>query len=198
LANIRKELVLSYIQKYHPATIQDLKTLLDKEGIRSTDQGLMKAVQELEDDGIIGLHYLRNKNSFVSFIGDFYSSWWIYFAIVASIAEVILVAYQPSALVFQASRMVLGLLLLGVLPGYVTVQSVFPGKELRELEQLLLTIFLSVAISIAIGVALGFAYVFTALNSAILSASYSVAVSLMAGYRRYARLVSDATGEAKR
>jgi Protein of unknown function (DUF1616) len=198
LANIRKELVLSYIRKYHPATIQDLKSVLVKEGIRSTDQDLLKAVQELQSDGTISLHYLRSENSFASFIGDFYGSWWVYFTILASITEVVFVAYQPTALSLQVSRMVLGLILLGALPGYATVQLVFPGKELRELEQLLLTIFLSVTISIGIGVALGFAYIFTALNSTIVSAGYCIVVSLMARYRQYTRLVSNATVEAKR
>lgn len=187
MANIRKELVLSYISKYHPATIQDLKDRLDNDGVRSTDVVLLELIRELQSDGTIELHSFQNKNSFGAFIGDFSTSWWIYFAIIASIAEVFLVAYRPSAFPFQVSRMIFGLLLLGALPGYATVQCLFPGKDLRALEQILLTIFLSVTISIAIGVALGFGYIFTALNSVIVSSGYCIVVSLIAAYRQYAR-----------
>lgn len=197
MANISKELVLSYIQKYHPATIQDLKNILVKEGVRSTDQSLVKAVQELQSAGTISLHNLRNKNYFATFFGDFFNSWWVYFAIMVSVAEVVLVAYPSTALPLQLLRMVFGLILLGFLPGYATVQCLFPKRDLGELEQLLLSIFLSVAISIAIGVALGFQYVFTALNSVTVSAIYCVTISVLASYRQYKASVSNSAVEAK-
>jgi hypothetical protein len=78
--NIRKELVLAYIRKHHPATIKNLRQRLAEEGISATDDALVEVVDQLESEGI-GIGYLGREDSFIAFLRDLYLSWWIYCAI---------------------------------------------------------------------------------------------------------------------
>ena len=188
MANIRKELALAFIQKYHPSTIQDLKRRLEDAGIGSTDEALLEAVQDLQLDGIIGLHYPARVESFFVFLGDFYQSWWIYGIILVSLVEPVLVVYPNKTLGVALLQGVFGLLLLGYLPGYATVKALFPGNRLSALERVLLSIFLSVTVSIAIGVALGAGYFFTATTSVVGSSCFTILAGFVAGRREYSAL----------
>ena len=175
------------MRKYRPSTFEDLKRRLAQDGIGSTDDALLDAIRELHSDGTLSLRYFHTTSSFVSFLGDLYHSSWITLAIAVSIIEIPLVAYAVSAAWLLLVRMVFGFLILGFLPGYATVQCLFARNEVKELEQIFLSVFLSVAISIAIGVGLGFGYIFTAFNSVVLSSSYTIVVSLLGSYRQYSR-----------
>src|SRR5207245_4001967 len=81
-----------------------------------------------------------------------------------------------------------GLGLLGFLPGYSTVQILFPTNELHILEKLLLSVFLSLVISIAIGAALGAGYFFTGVSSALASTGFVIVATIFASHRRYLTL----------
>ena len=179
--------MLTYVRRYRPSTLEELKNRLAQDGIRSTDDALLDAIRELQSDGSLSLRYFHSASSFLSFLDDPYHSWWITLAFAVSIIEIPLVACTASTGWLLVFRMIFGLLLLGFLPGYATVQCLFASGEMKELEQIFLSVFLSVAISIAIGVGLGFAYVFTAFNSVALSSGYTVVVTFFAAYRQYSR-----------
>jgi len=82
-------------------------------------------------------------------------------------------------------RIVFGLGVLGLIPGFLTVQAVFPGDKVNTLEKIALGIFLSVLISITIGVVLGIGPLFQASNNIILLTGYVILVDVAASYRRY-------------
>ena len=82
-------------------------------------------------------------------------------------------------------RIVFGLGVLGIVPGFLTVLAVFPGGGVNTLEKMALGIFLSVLISITIGVVLGIGPLFRATNNIILLTGYVIIVDVTAGYRRY-------------
>jgi hypothetical protein len=185
LANIRKELVLSFIKKYHPSTIGDLRRRMEDEGIGSSDEVLQEAVRELQLDGSITVDFRISVDSFPSYIGDPYRNWWIFAVIIASVIEPVLVIDQYTTGPLGLVRAIIGLLLLGYLPGYSTVRVLFPGEQVSPLERILLSIFLSLAVSIAIGVVLGFAYLFTGITSTLGSSIYTVLMTLIAAYREY-------------
>ncbi len=93
--------------------------------------------------------------------------------------------FGPVGIVAGSFRIVLGLGVLGFLPGYSSQRALFPGKDLPILEQLLLSIFLSIIISVSIGISLGFVFLFRPeLNVALLSL-YIFVVTLVAGYRSF-------------
>jgi len=188
LTNIRRETILACLQKYHPSSIAELKKRLTEEGIRSSDEDLLEIVRELGSDGEIDLFDPVKLNSFPQFLLDATNSWWVYAVVSVSILELFLVAYPTQNSLLVSFRLLFGLGLLGFLPGYSTIQILFPTSELRILERLLLSIFLSVVISIAIGVALGAGYLFTGVSSVLAFAGYVITATLFASYRRYSAL----------
>src|SRR5882762_785821 len=111
-------------------------------------------VRELRNDGEIDLFDPVKLDSFPQFLLDAANSWWVYAVVSISILELFLVAFPTQNILLVSLRLMFGLSLLGFLPGYSTVQILFPASELRILERLFLSIFLSVVISIAVGAAL--------------------------------------------
>jgi hypothetical protein len=188
LTNIRRELVIEFLQKYHPSSVTELRSRLANEGIRASDGDLLNIIRELQRDGEIHLSIPFSLDSFPGFLSDTGNSWWIYATVVISLAEIFLVRYNVQDPVLGSLRLLLGLGLLGFLPGYSTVQILFPKDPLSLLEQILLSIFLSVVVSIGLGVILGAGYFFNPTSGVILSGVYAIVVSILAGYRRYSAL----------
>jgi hypothetical protein len=193
LTNIRKELVLAFVQKYHPSSVSDLKRRLNQEGIRSTDSDLIEVVRELEAEGAITLQPFSIPGSFAGFLFNPDRAWWIYLIVISSALEALLVVANVQSGPGWIVRLLLGLGLLGLMPGYSTVQILFPGDRLPFLEQALLSIFLSVIVSISLGVALGAGYFFTGVSSVIALSVYTIAAVIIAGYRRYSLVRSSST-----
>ena len=185
MANIRRELVLAFLQKYRPSSIPELKDRLANEGIRANDEDLLNIIRELQQEGTIHLLAPVSSDSFAHYLSDTSNSWWIYATLLVSFAEILLILYNVQDPFFGGFRLLFGLGLLGLLPGYATVQILFPGNQINMLEQILLSVFLSVIVSIALGVALGAGYFFNPLSGVLLSSLYAMAASVLAGYRRY-------------
>ncbi len=185
--NIRKEIVLAYIRKYRPTTVEDLRERLAHEGFEASNDALLGIIGQLRSEGVsLGRH--GPGGSFSSFLGDVDLSWWVYVAVIVSVTETLLVFYQQETGILAVLRLLFGLAVLGFLPGYATTQTFLPGDQITQLERVLLSIFLSVVISIAIGVALGAGYFFNATLSVLSSTGYTVALSLTGAYREYSWL----------
>jgi uncharacterized protein DUF1616 len=188
LTNIRRELVIETLQKHHPSSIAELKSSLAKEGVRSSDEDLLNIIRELQEEGAVRLLIPVSLDSFPRFLTDTNNSWWIYALVLISLSETFLVRYGVHDPFLGSVRLLFGLGLLGFLPGYATVQILFPKDRLSFLEQILLSIFLSVIVSIGLGVLLGARYVFNPTSGVLLSSGYTIVASILAGYRRYSAL----------
>jgi len=188
LTNIRRELIIDFLQKYHPSSVAELRSRLASEGIRASDDDLLNIIGELQRDGEIHLSIPVSLDSFPGFLSDTRNSWWIYATVLISLVEIFLVRYSVQDLFLGSLRLVFGLGLLGFLPGYATVQILFPRDQLSLLEQILLSIFLSVVVSIGLGVILGAGYFFNPTSGVLLSSVYAIVVSILAGYCRYSAL----------
>ncbi|TMI61679.1 DUF1616 domain-containing protein [Candidatus Bathyarchaeota archaeon] len=127
----------------------------------------------------------KHHGSFKEYLIDVWSVWWFYLVIIVALSEFFFVIYdlQTGPLLFF--RIVFGLGVLGLIPGFLTVQAVFPGDKVNTLEKIALGIFLSVLISITIGVVLGIGPLFQASNNIILLTGYVILVDVAASYRRY-------------
>jgi hypothetical protein len=185
LTNIRREMVIEFLQKYHPSSVTELRSRLVSEGIRVSDDDLLNIIRDLQQDGDIRLSIPVSLDSFPGFLSDTRNSWWIYATVLISLAEIFLVRYNVQDPLWGSFRLLFGLGLLGFLPGYATVQILFPKDQLSLLEQILLSIFLSVVVSIGLGVILGAGYFFNPTSGVLLSGMYAIVVSILAGYRRY-------------
>lgn len=188
MTNIRRELVIEFLQKYHPSSVTELRGRLAREGIRANDDDLLNIVRELQRDGEIHLSIPVSLDSFPGFLSDTRNSWWIYATVLISLAEIFLVRYNVQDPFLGSLRLLFGLGLLGFLPGYSSVQILFSKDQPSLLEQILLSMFLSVVVSIGLGVVLGAGYFFNPTSGVILSSMYTIVVSILAGYRRYSAL----------
>jgi Protein of unknown function (DUF1616) len=194
LTNIRRELVIECLQKYHPSSVTELRSRLASEGIRSNNVDLLQIIRELQGEGEIRLLIPVSLDSFPRFLADRSNSWWFYATILISFVETFLVRYNVQDPFLGTFRLAFGLGLLGFLPGYATVQALFPENHLSLLEQILLSIFFSVIVSIALGALLGAGYLFNGSSSVFLSSTYTIAVSILAAYRRYSALRGSRRG----
>lgn len=180
--------MLEFLQRYRPSSVTELKSRLANEGIRSSDEDLLDIIGELQRDGEIHLLVPVLLDSFPRYLADAVNSWWIYVTVLVSLSEIFLVRYNVQDPFLGGVRLLFGLGLLGFLPGYATVQILFPRRQVSLLEQILLGIFLSVIVSIALGVLLGAGYFFSPVSAVLLSSVFATVASIVAGYRRYSAL----------
>ncbi len=127
----------------------------------------------------------KHHGSFKEYLIDVWSVWWFYLVIIVALSEFFFVIYDVQTGPLLFFRIVFGLGVLGIIPGFLTVMSVFPGGGVNTLEKIALSIFLSVLISITVGVVLGIGPLFQASNNIILLTGYVILVDVTAGYRRY-------------
>jgi len=184
LPELTRETLIEAIRKHRPSTIASLKKSLTQEGIRLNDPKLLPMIEQLQSEGTIKLSF-KPLGSFKEYLADVWSSWWFYIVIIVAASELFFVIsdVQNGPLLFL--RIVFGLGVLGLIPGFLTVLAVFPGGGVNTLEKIALGIFLSVLISITIGVVLGIGPLFQASNNIILLTGYVILVDVTAGYRRY-------------
>ncbi len=179
----RDELV-DIVRKHHPSTLASLKESLSEEGINISDEELLPLIRELQSDGTIILS-LKVAASFREYLIDIWSTWWFYLAIVVAVSELALVVSNAMVGATLFLRILFGLGMLGIIPGFLTVLIVFPGGQINTLEKIALSIFLSVLISITVGVVLGLGPFFQPSNNIIILTAYVILADFAAGYRSY-------------
>jgi len=179
----RDELV-NVVKKHHPPTVTSLKKCLNDEGIKFSDEELLSLVQQLRSDGTIKLS-LKNAASFRDYVIDIWSTWWFYLVIIVAVSELFLVISNAQIGAVLFLRNVFGLGVLGLIPGFVTVLMIFPGRQINTLEKIALSIFLSVLISISVGVLLGLVSFFQPSYNIVVLTVYIILADFAAGYRSY-------------
>jgi uncharacterized membrane protein len=119
-----------------------------------------------------------------------YSLW---FWTIISLVVLTLISIKLSSIfyVFLILRYILGSLFVLFLPGYVTIEALYPReKDLSSLERLALSIGLSLALVPLIGLILNYTPWGIRLDPVIISLTiYSIIISLIASYRKYMLIV---------
>lgn len=128
---------------------------------------------------------VRSVGSFKEYLGDIMGMWWFYTSMVIAILELVLVVGDAQVGIALFFRMVFGLGILGIIPGFLTTMVLFPKGLLDVLERIALSIFLSVLISITVGVLLGLGPYFQATDNIIVLATYVLLADITASYRAY-------------
>jgi uncharacterized membrane protein len=123
--------------------------------------------------------------SFKDYITDVWRIWWFYLSIIVAISELLLVVSNVQTGFFLFLRILFGLGILGIIPGFLTVLMLFPEGHLNVLEKIALSIFLSVLASITVGVLLGLGPFFQASNDIAVLAGYIILMDVVASYRTY-------------
>lgn len=127
----------------------------------------------------------RSAGSFKEYMRDISAMWWFYSSIAIAIVELVLVISNTQVGLALFFRVIFGLGILGIIPGFLTTLALFPKGPLNLLERVALSIFLSVLISITVGVVLGLGPYFQPSNNIIVLATYVVLADIIASYRAY-------------
>jgi len=182
-----KELIRAIVGGGRATTLPAIRRKLEESRIECTDEELISVLGELQSEGYLSLTERPVPASFSSYIVDT-RSWWMFVVFMVPVVEIFLVALDSRDPLSVFLRAALGLALLGFLPGYSSQRALFPGRELANLERMILSIFLSVVISVSIGVSLGSVYLFAAGPNVFFLSVYVQSVTLAAAYRSF---VSD-------
>jgi hypothetical protein len=184
LSGLTREDLVEVAKKRRPSNLTSLKKSLTDERIKFTDEELLRLVKELHADGTFSF-FAKNTTSFKTYLIDIWNTWWFYLAIIVAVSELFLVISNAQAGAALFLRILFGLGILGIIPGFLTVMIVFPGGQVNALEKIALSIFLSVLISITVGVLLGLGPYFQASNNIIILIVYVVLADVAASYRSY-------------
>jgi hypothetical protein len=184
LPELTREELIDVIKRHRPSNVASLRRSLNEENIKISDSKLLLLVEQLKSEGTIGMSF-KTTNSFKEYLTDIWNTWWFYLAIIVTLSELLLVISDAQAGAALFLRILFGLGVLGLIPGFLTVLIVFPGSQLNALEKIALSIFLSVLISIMTGVLLGLGPFFQASNNIIILTVYVVLADLAASYRSY-------------
>jgi len=184
LPGLTREQLIEVVKKHRPSSLTSLKKSLNEENIKIREEELLQLIKQLQSDGTIKLS-IRTAASIKEYLTDIWSTWWFYLAIIVSISELALVVLNATTGASLFLRIIFGLAMLGIIPGFLTVLVIFPGGQINTLEKIALSIFLSVLISITVGVVLGLGTFFQASNNIILLAIYVIVADIAAGYRSY-------------
>ena len=174
---------MEIIRKHRPSNFVSLKKALTQEDIRVNNSKLLTMIAQLQLEGV-KLSF-KPQGSFRSYLADILSSWWFYLVIIITLSEFFFVTSNIQAGIFLFLRIVFGLAVLGIIPGFLTLLVVFPRSGINILERIALGIFLSFLISISIGVVLGVGLFFQATNNIIFLTVYVIVVDVAAIFRSY-------------
>jgi len=184
LPRLTRKILLEAIDKYHLESIGSIREHLRQRQITFTNDELVELVRELSSDGTIVLRELKAE-SFSGYLGENNQVWWLYGVVIVALIESFLVAYGSRDQLVTTLRAILGLVLLGYLPGYSATRAIFPRVQFPFLERLILSIFLSVMVSIGIGTLLGAVFLFQSAANVLLLSSTTVSLALIGSYRSF-------------
>jgi uncharacterized membrane protein len=184
LPELTREELNEVVKRHRPSSLASLQKSLKDENINVSDEKLLQLVKQLQSDGIIKLS-TKDTASFREYLVDVWSAWWFYLVIIVALSELLLVISHVQAGAALFLRILFGLGILGIIPGFLTVMIIFPGGQVNALEKIALSIFLSVLISITVGVLLGLGPYFQASNNIIILPVYVVLADVAASYRSY-------------
>ncbi len=153
--------------------------------IEVSDQELLLLIKQMQSRAEIRLYLPARASSFEEYLTSYWETWWVYLAVIVAVSESFLVFLESQTEPLLFLRVVFGVGLLGLVPGYLTVRILFPGRQINVLEQLLLSVFLSVLVSITVGVVLGLGPFFLPSYNTLLISLYVLAAAPIAAYRTY-------------
>lgn len=183
-----KQLVEETITTKRPKTVAELFQILREEHPTVTKEKVVDIIKKLKEDGKIELELpLPRSENFLHYLQAKPQNAWFYLVIAASIATLAAVYIIPNTYPAVVFRLVMGSIFILFLPGYVTIQALFPtGKELDDIERLALSVGLSIAITPLIGLLLNYTPWGIRLGPIMTSLSlFTLTVAAVATYRRY-------------
>ena len=152
------EQTLRYLERKGSASVQELHDALGARNPSLTKVEVADLVQRLAEQDKVAL---EDAPPATKSIGEYLRLWernlWLYGSLAISLATVLVIYTMPSEFPFVAVRWVLGSVFVLFIPGYVTVEALFPkGRELDSIERFALSVGLSLALVPLVGLLLNY------------------------------------------
>jgi uncharacterized membrane protein len=183
-----QETVQGILWDKKPETVTELFSLVQKHDPDVSREDLAETLRKIKDEDKIILEMPPpSVKSFREYIMlREWNAWYAYVVLVCTLT-LIAIYLIPSIYPYVALRWVAGSIFVLFIPGYVTVQALFPrGRDLDEIERVALSVGLSLAITPLIGLLLNYLPWGIRLDPIVASLSlYSLAIGLVGSWRRY-------------
>ncbi len=157
-------------------------------GFRSRYKAMYRVYQEIVE-GRIRIRDPNPPHYFLAYLMRCDYCLWLWTALVITYVTDVLIALSGTLPLISYARYILGCITTLFIPGYVTVEALYPREtDLKPLERLALSIGLSLAIVPLIGLVLNYALDLSLQNIVASLTLYITIVGLLAAYRKYRQL----------
>jgi len=179
---------LRYLEKNGTMGVQELHDALGARNPSLTKAEVADLVHRLAEQGKVDLEDAPPATKSLS---EYLRLWernlWLYGSLAVSLATVLVIYAMPSAFPFVAIRWVLGSVFVLFIPGYVTVEALFPkGRELDSIERFALSVGLSLALVPLVGLLLNYTPWGIRLTPIVISLTIlTVGLAMIALVRKY-------------
>jgi len=152
------EQALRYLEKNASASVQELHDALTVRNPSLTQVEVTDLVHRLAEQDKVNLEDVPPvSKSLREYLRLWERTLWLYVVLAISFATLLVIYAVPSELPFVALRWVLGSVFVLFIPGYVTVEALFPkGRELDSIERFALSVGLSLALVPLVGLLLNY------------------------------------------
>ena len=152
------EQALRYLERNGAAGVQALYDALVARNASLTKVEVADLVQRLAEQDRVALEDVPPATKSLSqYLRLWERNLWLYTSLAISLATVLVIYAIPSDFPFVALRWVLGSVFVLFIPGYVTVEALFPrGRELDSIERFALSVGLSLALVPLVGLLLNY------------------------------------------
>ena len=191
-----KEFMIQRMIVQHPRTVRELFEIVKAKRPTTSEQEFIQAVKELRETGVLGLEPpVPEVRSYLSYLRLLDENAWFYLVLLAASATLLSIYVLPGIYPLVIIRWILGSIFVLFLPGYVTVQALFPeGKELDSIERVALTIGLSLALTPLIGLVLNYTPWGIRLNPIVTALTlFTIGLAMIGTVRRYGLLSKKLT-----
>ena len=153
-----REQIIQRVKAENPRTVRDLFEIVRMRRLTLSEEDFVRTIGELKESGMLELELPAPKvDSYLAYLKLSDENAWFYLVVLATLTTFLAIYILPSTYPLITLRWIVGSIFVLFLPGYVTVQALFPeGEELDKIERLALTIGLSLAITPLIGLLLNY------------------------------------------
>lgn len=183
-----KELITQRIKAEKPQTVRALYQIVAKRRPTLSEEDFANTVREMKDSGTLELESPAPEvDSYTAYLKVHDENAWFYAVVLAALAAFTTIYGLPSTYPLVTLRWIAGSVFVLFLPGYVTIQALFPeGKELDSIERFALTVGLSLAITPLLGLILNYTPWGIRLDPIVATLSiFTLGIGLAGTFRKY-------------
>jgi len=189
--------IMQRIMAENPRTVRDLFRIIKVRRPRISEEEFINTIRELRESGTLTLEPpALQVNSYPAYLKLQDENAWLYLVALLTLSTFLAIYVMPSTYPLIIFRWIIGSMFVLFLPGYVTIQALFPeGKELDSIERLALTIGLSLAITPLIGLLLNYTPWGIRLDPIVAALSmFTLGIGMAGSFRKYR--IARNTGKA--